>query len=91
MAGFGAGALLAGLSIPILGRMMSQERLIIAACVACTCCSLCMAFNPLLPLDVLALAVGGAGWVLAWSWFAVNVQLASPRWVVGRCLAIYYA
>jgi hypothetical protein len=36
-----------------------------------------------------ALFVGGAGWVLALSTFNVTVQMASPRWVVGRTLALY--
>jgi len=35
------------------------------------------------------LFVGGAGWVLALSTFNVTVQMASPRWVVGRTLALY--
>ena len=37
----------------------------------------------------LALAVGGASWVLALSLFNVTVQLSTPRWVVGRALAAY--
>ena len=33
--------------------------------------------------------VGGACWVLALSLFNVTVQLSTPRWVVGRALALY--
>jgi MFS family permease len=36
-----------------------------------------------------SLMVGGACWVLALSLFNVTVQLSTPRWVVGRALAIY--
>ncbi|RYY47253.1 MAG: MFS transporter, partial [Sphingomonadales bacterium] len=38
---------------------------------------------------MLALAAAGAGWVLALSTFNVSVQMASPRWVVARALALY--
>jgi hypothetical protein len=38
-----------------------------------------------------ALVIGGAGWVVAWSGLGVSVQLASPRWVVGRSMSIYLA
>jgi len=37
----------------------------------------------------LALAIGGACWVLALSLFNVTVQLSAPRWVVARALSIY--
>ena len=33
--------------------------------------------------------VGGASWVLALSLFNVTIQLSTPRWVVGRGLALY--
>jgi hypothetical protein len=36
-----------------------------------------------------ALAVAGAGWVLALSTFNVTVQLSAPRWVVARALSLY--
>jgi hypothetical protein len=40
-------------------------------------------------LSVPALMLGGASWVLALSTFNVTVQTSSPRWVVGRTVAIY--
>jgi len=33
--------------------------------------------------------VGGASWVMMLSTFNITVQMSSPRWVVGRSLAIY--
>lgn len=36
-----------------------------------------------------ALLVTGACWVLAMSMFNVTIQLSTPRWVVGRVLALY--
>ncbi|WP_374291805.1 MFS transporter [Paenirhodobacter enshiensis] len=40
-------------------------------------------------LSMAALLVAGACWVLALSLFNVTVQLATPRWVVGRALSFY--
>ncbi|MCE6952547.1 MFS transporter [Cereibacter sphaeroides] len=40
-------------------------------------------------LSGLVLLPAGASWVLSLSLFNVSVQLATPRWVVGRALALY--
>lgn len=40
-------------------------------------------------LSCFLLALAGACWVMALSLFNVTVQLSTPRWVVGRALAIY--
>lgn len=61
------------------------------ACVACAACSLSLALTSSIAVAAIALALGGAGWVTAWSGVGVSVQLASPRWVVGRTISIYYA
>lgn len=37
----------------------------------------------------MALLIAGACWVLAMSMFNVTVQLSTPRWVVGRALALH--
>ncbi|MER9793353.1 MFS transporter [Mesorhizobium sp. M0213] len=91
MAGFGIGAVFAGVSNSLFRRSMSQERLMTLACVACAACSLSLALTSSIAVAAIALALGGAGWVTAWSGLGVSVQLASPRWVVGRTISIYYA
>lgn len=48
-----------------------------------------LANSALLALSCLALLLAGACWVLALSLFNVTVQLATPRWVVGRALSFY--
>jgi MFS family permease len=40
-------------------------------------------------VTALGMALGGACWVLALAMFNVTVQLSTPRWVVGRALALY--
>ncbi|MER9663918.1 MFS transporter [Mesorhizobium sp. M0159] len=91
MAGFGTGAVFAGISNNLFRRILSQERLMTLSCVACAACSLSLALTSSLAVAAFALALGGAGWVTAWSGLGVSVQLASPRWVVGRTISIYYA
>ncbi|RVC87125.1 MFS transporter, partial [Mesorhizobium sp. M2A.F.Ca.ET.017.03.2.1] len=86
MAGFGTGAVFAGISNGTFRRSLSQERLMKLACLACAACSLSLALTSSIPVAALALALGGAGWVTAWSGVGVSVQLASPRWVVGRTI-----
>ncbi|MES0160309.1 MFS transporter [Mesorhizobium sp. C268A] len=54
------------------------------ACFACAACSLSLALTSSIAVAAIALAPGGVGWVTAWSGLDVSVQLASPRWVVGR-------
>ena len=48
-----------------------------------------LALSSSLILSCLALIVAGPFWVLALSLFNVTVQLATPRWVVGRALSLY--
>ncbi|MBR0857759.1 MFS transporter [Bradyrhizobium liaoningense] len=91
MAGFGGGALLTGLSSGFLRRMLSAETLLKVACFACAACSAALASTSSSSVAAVALTLGGAGWVIGWSGFNVSVQWASPRWVVGRTISIYYA
>ncbi|MET3523980.1 MFS transporter [Mesorhizobium abyssinicae] len=91
MAGFGAGALCAGISNNALRRALSQERLTTLACIACAACCLALAFTPSLVVAAIALTLGGAGWVVTWTGLDVSIQLSSPRWVVGRTISIYSA
>lgn len=79
MAGFGTGAFLAGVSRRLFRQLLSQEQLVIIACIACAACCIALALGPALFLAVTALAIGGAGWVIAWSGLSVSVQMASLR------------
>ncbi|MER8811364.1 MFS transporter, partial [Mesorhizobium australicum] len=90
-AGFGTGACIAGLSNRLLRKIVPQEWLMALASIACALCCLSLALTSSPVVATLALAFGGAGWVITWTGFDVWVQLASPRWVVGRTLSIYYA
>ncbi|WP_042778361.1 MFS transporter [Sinorhizobium fredii] len=91
LAGFGAGAFIAGMSNNFLRRLLSQNKLVAVASVACAACCLSLALTSSVAVAAFALALGGAGWLITWTGIDVSVQLASPRWVVGRTLSIYYA
>lgn len=91
MAGFGAGALLAGLSSTALRRKLSDEQLLKLACVACATCTISLSLTQTAAVAAIALMLGGAGWVLGWSGLSISVQWASPRWVIGRTISLYYA
>ena len=47
-----------------------------------------VAHSPWMALSFLALVLAGACWLLTVSTFNVTVQLASPRWVVGRAMSL---
>jgi len=89
LGGFGIGAVGGALGSRRLRRTLSTEAIVRAASIALAVGAAATAlFGSLIPTMV-ALAVAGAGWVLALSTFNVSVQMASPRWVVARALALY--
>ncbi|RUV07602.1 hypothetical protein EOA79_03860 [Mesorhizobium sp. M1A.F.Ca.IN.020.03.2.1] len=61
MGGFGAGALLAGLMNPRLGRTLNQESLVVLACIACAICQFSLSLTSSLAIATFSLAAGGAG------------------------------
>ncbi len=86
---FGAGAVAGALASTRLRQRMSVETLVRWSCAGFAAAALVTGFSPWLPLTVAALALAGAGWVLALSSFNVTVQMSVPRWVVARALALY--
>jgi hypothetical protein len=89
LGGLGFGAVIGALLSIRLRRRYRVEHLVRAASVIFGLASIVVGFSPWLPLSFAALVVGGAGWVQALTSFNVTVQLWSPRWVVGRTLAIF--
>jgi MFS family permease len=86
---FGVGAVLgAGASTRLRARL-SAERVVELATLCFAIASLVAAFSGLLWISMIGMVLGGAGWVLALSTFNISIQLAVPRWVVGRAVAIY--
>ncbi|HEY5820032.1 MAG TPA: MFS transporter [Mesorhizobium sp.] len=86
---FGIGAVGgAFISVP-LRQIMSTEAVVRAAFIGFAVCALACSQSRYLLFTGAGLLIGGACWVLALSLFNVTVQLSTPRWVVGRALALY--
>ncbi|WP_099867803.1 MFS transporter [Pararhizobium haloflavum] len=86
---FGFGAVCTALSNARLRRLFAGETLVRIAFCAFAVCAFIAATSPWQIVTVLALTLGGAAWVMALSLFNTTVQLSTPRWVVGRLLALY--
>ncbi|UZK65939.1 MFS transporter [Sphingomonas sp. M1-B02] len=89
LGGFGIGAVGGALVSSRLRRFLTTEWIVRAATLALAIGAAGAAASRILPLTILSLGVAGAGWVLAISTFNVSVQMASPRWVVARALALF--
>ena len=86
---FGAGAVGGALLSTRLRQALSLEALVRVAFISFAVCAAVAGLSNLAALSIAAMALGGASWVLALSSFNATVQLSSPRWVVGRALALY--
>lgn len=89
LGGFGIGAVGGALMSGRLRRRLSVESIVRLSMIVVAAGAAGTAASRMLPLTLIALALAGAGWVLALSTFNVSVQMASPRWVVARALALY--
>ncbi|MDV3455543.1 MFS transporter [Sphingomonas sp. HF-S4] len=89
LGGFGLGAVAGALGSQWLRARLSTEGLIRLAAPALAIGAAAIAATSWLALTLVALALCGAGWVVALSTFNVSVQMASPRWVVARALSLY--
>jgi MFS family permease len=86
---FGVGAVGGALLSTRLRQAMSLEALVRIAFISFAICAAVAGLSKFATLSIAAMALGGASWVLALSSFNATVQLSSPRWVVGRALALY--
>jgi MFS family permease len=86
---FGIGAVGGAFLAGILREHLSSEAIARIAFAGFAACSAMLALSGSGWLSGLGSAVGGAAWVLALSLFNVTVQLSTPRWVLGRALALY--
>ncbi|MET0363208.1 MAG: MFS transporter [Sphingobium sp.] len=86
---FGIGAVGGALLSGQLRRRLTTERITQVAGTALAVGAGSAGLSSYLAITLIALALAGAGWVLALSTFNVSVQMSSPRWVVARALALY--
>ncbi len=86
---FGLGAVGGALLGNRLHQHFSSEAVVRLAFIGFAVCAAVTGSSTSPLLTAAVLLIGGASWVLALSLFNVSVQLASPRWVVGRALSLY--
>ncbi|MBU0823393.1 MAG: MFS transporter [Alphaproteobacteria bacterium] len=86
---FGGGAVVGASVLPAARRRYSAEASVTSATFAVGMGTIVFAVSEALLLSCAAIVVVGAGWLVKLSTFNVTVQLAAPRWVVARALAIY--
>jgi MFS family permease len=86
---FGVGAIGGAFLGRRLQAMLASEGIVRMAFIGFAICEATLALVPSAGVIALAMMVGGASWVLALALFNVTVQLSTPRWVVGRALALY--
>ena len=86
---FGMGAVCGALLNARLRARFQNERITQAAFLAFSVSSITLALSHNYVFSGAALLLAGGSWVIALSLFNVTVQLSTPRWVVGRALALY--
>jgi MFS family permease len=85
----GAGAVLGALGSASARRRHPNERVVRLASLGFGAATILTGASSWHALTMLALLVTGACWVAILSTFNFTVQVSSPRWVVGRTVAIY--
>jgi len=86
----GVGALIGAAVIGTARRRLGQRPLFAVATAAFTLSTLALAVVQSVPLLLVALTLGGIGWMLAMSTFNVVVQMAAADGFKGRAVSVYY-
>lgn len=86
---FGFGAVLAALANARLRERFHNEVITRFGFLGFAISTATIALSPHAIPSALALLLSGFCWVLCLSLFNVTVQLSTPRWVVGRVIALY--
>lgn len=89
LGGFGLGAVVGAVMSARLRAWVSSERAVGIAGVVFAVAMAAVSLSHWIWLTLPALFVAGAGWVVTLSTLSVTVQMATPRWVVGRVLALF--
>lgn len=86
---FGFGAIIGALLNARIRASYSNEAIVRGACIVFALSAIGLGASRNVLLSHFCLVPAGACWVLTLSLLNVSVQLSTPRWVVGRALAIY--
>lgn len=85
---FGVGGLSGAVAASRLRQRLTVEGMARIGFVVSAVSAVGIAFGTILPIAILGVGMAGASWLLVLATFNTYVQLASPRWVLGRCQAL---
>ncbi len=86
---FGAGAVVGALSNGRLRQKFENETVARGAFTGFAISCTILAFSEHYLFSGAALLLAGCCWVISFSMFNVTIQMSTPRWVVGRALALH--
>ncbi|PWJ21429.1 MFS transporter [Jannaschia seohaensis] len=86
---FGVGAVAGAMANQRLRQRFENEAIIRIAFGGYAICYLALALSPPVVVAGAVLFLAGSCWVIALSLLNTTIQLSTPRWVVGRVLALY--
>jgi MFS family permease len=88
---FGLGAVIGAVILPWVRRQFTTEASSRISAVIMGAAILAIAFSRSQPLTILALLAAGVAWTSVLTLYSISIQVAAPRWVAGRALAIFQA
>jgi MFS family permease len=86
---FGFGAVVGALSNAFLRAQFRNEMIARLGFFGFAASTAVLALSNIVAVSAFALLIAGACWVISLSLFNVTMQLSTPRWVVGRVMALY--
>jgi MFS family permease len=86
---FGVGAVIGSLTAGIIRARLSYHVIITLASLSFGIMAVGIAFSSHVAVTAVLLLISGISWISVLSTLNITVQISSPRWVVGRALAIY--
>lgn len=86
---FGLGAVIGALTNARLREIFRNERITQLAFIGFAISAVTLALSSITVISAAVLLLAGACWVVALSLFNVTMQMSTPRWVVGRVIALY--
>lgn len=88
---FGAGAVIGALNLSRLRDRFSPEGALRICALLLGVATIVVGFSRSTTLTVLTLLLAGGVWTMVVAQFNIAIQLAAPRWVAGRALAMFQA
>nr|WP_297353196.1 MFS transporter [uncultured Caldimonas sp.] len=89
LAGLGAGAITAALSLQKLRRYMNRDDLVHKGSIVVALATVVVAFAPNVWVAMPAMVIAGMAWISVANSLTVSAQLALPNWVRARGMSIY--